>query len=397
MRTLTKRFGVMTVLAAVMSLVFSFGLAGTAGAEEIKIGFHAPLTGPLAGVGKDAREGAELAVKLINEAGGISGKKINLIIYDDRMKTTEAITLARKFKGQDKVVAVVSGSLSGMTRAAAPVYQAQKLPYVAAYATHPSIAPAGNYVFQNSINAVVQGKAAAHLIAKILKAKKVAVMAVDIEYGRTLAKAFKEEGKKLGLEVVSEHVYPIREKDFRPILAKIKGGNQDVIYTTGYPVDATRTIKQAAELGVKTPIVGTETLDHPDIIFPLAGKAAEGILATTAINRDDKRPEVQTFLKRYNKEWKRPASMVAASAYDAVVILADAVKRAGSNDAEAIVKALAGMKNLNSAVTGPLFRFDAQGRVIKPVYVQQVKNQQFRGFAIIDDMGVITPPPYMQK
>jgi len=134
--------------------------AGAAhGQEPLKIGMHAMLTGPLAEVGKDAQFGAQVAVALLNESGGVRGRKVELVLYDDQAKPAEAITAVRRLIARDRVVAIVSGSISGTTKAVAPVAQEAKVPYIAAYAVHPEIAPAGKYVFANSLYGPVQGRA----------------------------------------------------------------------------------------------------------------------------------------------------------------------------------------------------------------------------------------------
>jgi len=365
--------------------------AGAAhGQEPLKIGMHAMLTGPLAEVGKDAQFGAQVAVALLNESGGVRGRKVELVLYDDQAKPAEAITAVRRLIARDRVVAIVSGSISGTTKAVAPVAQEAKVPYIAAYAVHPEIAPAGKYVFANSLYGPVQGRAGARIVAVQLKAKRIAVLVVDNDFGRTLAKAFRPEAEALGATIVAEEVYPFGEKDFRAILTRIKGTNPAAIYTTGYPGDATQTLKQARELGIATQIVGTEALDHPEVLFPLAGDLAEGLIVTTALDRDDARPIVQQFLQRYQAAAGRPADMVGASTFDGVRVLAHAIAAAGT-DPDAIAAALTGLTNFDGAVTGPLVRYTPGRQVIKPVYAQVVRAKAFRRYGVVSDPEVITP------
>jgi branched-chain amino acid transport system substrate-binding protein len=157
---------------AIILLAVVFATTGWLGsahaADTIKIGFNAPLTGFAASDGKSASEGAKLAVEQINSAGGINGKMLELVIYDDQAKPAQAIPIANKLIGQDKVVMGVSGSYSGPTRSAAGVFQEAKIPYISAYAIHPDITRAGNYVFRTSFLGDVQGRGGAKLIGDIL-------------------------------------------------------------------------------------------------------------------------------------------------------------------------------------------------------------------------------------
>src|SRR4051794_15188648 len=168
------------VLGAMLSAAV---LAMPASAQDaIKVGFHGPFTGFAAADGKSARQGAELAVQQANAAGGINGKKIELVTYDDEGKPENAIPIANKLIGQDKVVLTVSGSYSGPTRAAAAVFQRASMPYISAYAIHPDITRAGDFVFRTGMMGEVQGRAGAKLIADTLKKKKVAIVSVNNDF-----------------------------------------------------------------------------------------------------------------------------------------------------------------------------------------------------------------------
>ncbi len=147
-------------LAVSLLLVFSISMALIPANvnAEVKIGFNAPLTGFAASDGKSALEGAKLAVAQANAKGGINGEKIELIFYDDQAAPKEAVPVATKLVEKDKVIGAVSGSYSGSTRAAAPIFQAAKIPYVVAYAIHPDITLSGDYMFRTATMGEVQGR-----------------------------------------------------------------------------------------------------------------------------------------------------------------------------------------------------------------------------------------------
>src|SRR5215475_11611080 len=158
--------------------------AGPAPAQEvIRIGFFAPLTGFAAADGASTKHSAEIAVEEINAAGGIKGKKIELVVYDDRHDSKEAVALANKLVEKDQVVGVVSGSYSMPSRVTAPIFAKAGLPMVTAYAVHPDVTKAGPCVFRNGFLGQVEGWAGAEAAVKLHKAKRIAVLTVDNDFG----------------------------------------------------------------------------------------------------------------------------------------------------------------------------------------------------------------------
>ncbi len=379
-----------------VALAFSFFWFGEGKAQEtIKIGFFAPITGPAAADGMSAKNAVELGVKEVNEAGGIKGKKVELIVYDDRLKAEEAVAIANKLIEKDKVVGVVSGSYSGPTRVTAPIFQKAGMPMVAGYAVHPDVTwdpvqkKPNDFIFRNGFLGEVEGAAAAEFAVKNLKAKKISIISMDNDFGRAISAGFAARAEKLGSTILTKQMYKFPgEKDFRPYLTRIKEGNPDVIFAAGYYNEAASIVRQAKELGIKSQILGEEGFDSPKFL-EIAGSSAEGVIIATNLDRDDPRPLVQNFLKNFKKTYGEDADMVGASSYDAFMILVKAIEKAGT-DPKAIQKALMETKNYNG-LTGKISRF-VQGEVVKPVQIQVVKGGKFRRMAVIDNPEVITPP-----
>ncbi len=384
-------FGSFTVAAA---LLFAFAAPGF-GQDTIKIGFFAPITGPAAADGASAKNAVELGVKEVNDAGGVKGKKVELIVYDDRLNPQEAVAVANKLIEKDKVVGVVSGSYSGPTRVTAPIYQKAGMPMVAGYAVHPDVTwdpkakKVNDYIFRNGFLAEIEGAAAAEFAVKNMNAKKISLIFMDNDFGRAISSGFAERAEKLGASILTKQMYKFPgEKDFRPFLTRIKEGNPDLIFAAGYYNEAASIVRQAKELGVKSRIMGEEGFDSPKFL-EISGPAAEGVVIATNLDRDDPRPVVQNFLKNYRQSYGEDADMVGASSYDAFMILVNAVKQAGT-DPKAIQKALAGTKDYNG-LTGKISKF-VQGEVVKPVQIQVVKDGKFHRMGIVDNPEVITPP-----
>ena len=366
--------------------------AGSATADDaIKIGLMAPLTGFAAADGASVNNSVKLAVERVNNEGGLLGKKVELIVYDDRADGKEAVAVARKLIQQDRVVGVVAGSYSTPSRASAPIFQDEEIPFVAAYAVHPDITKAGNYCFRNGFLGMVEGKSAGYVAVDVLKAKRIALLTSDNDFGRTLAAGFKDyiQNRTKGVEIVYAQTYPFKEKDFKPYLSKIKELNPDLIFASGYYFQTGPILKQAKEMGINTQIVGEEGADSPKTL-EIAGKAAEGFILVTNLNRDDPRPEVQTFLKEYEARYKIQPDMVGASAYDAFMIICNAIKRSGSTDGKAIRAAIAETRNFN-ALTGEIKGFNDIGEVVKEVQVQTIKDGRFRYYGVVKDLELITP------
>jgi len=376
--------------------VFSIlSLTALAYGQDIPVGFFAPITGPAAADGASAKNAVELGLKEVNDAGGISGKKINLIIYDDRMNPQEAVAIANKLIEKDKVIGVVSGSYSAPTRVTAPIFQKAGIPMVAGYAVHPDVTwdprekKPNDFCFRNGFLGEIEGAAAAQFAVKNLKAKKVSLIFMDNDFGRAISSGFADRAEKLGAKVLTKQMYKFPgEKDFRPYLTRIKEGNPDLIFAAGYYNEAASIVRQAKELGVTSKIMGEEGFDSPKFL-EIAGPAAEGVVIATNLDRDDPRPLVQNFLKNYRKAYNEDADMVGASSYDAFMILVNAIKKAGT-DPKAIQKALLETKDYNG-LTGKISRF-VQGEVVKPVQIQVVKGGKFHRLGVVDNPEIITPP-----
>jgi branched-chain amino acid transport system substrate-binding protein len=358
--------------------------------ETIKIGFFAPITGPVAADGASAKQAVELGVKEVNAAGGIMGKKIELIVYDDRLNPQEAVAIANKLIEKDKVVGVVSGSYSGPTRVVAPIFAKAGIPMVAGYAVHPDVTKAGESNFRNGFLGEVEGGAAGEYAVKVLKSKSPAVIFMDNDFGREISAGFMKQAEKLGAKIVEKQVYKYPgEKDFRPFLTRIKEAKPDLIFAAGYYDVAALIVRQSKELGITAPILAEEGFDSPKFI-ELAGKDAEGVIIATNLDRDDPRPVVQNFLKNYKADYKIDPDMVGASSYDALMILVNAIGRAGSTDLKAVTKALLETKDYNG-LTGKISRF-VKGEVVKPVQFQVVKGGKFHRHGVVDNPQIITPP-----
>ena len=374
-----KRWTVLLALAV---------FAVPAAAQNVRIGFHAPLTGFAASDGKSALNGAELAVEQINAKGGVNGRKIELVVNDDQARPDQAVPLANKYVG-DGLKIVVSGSYSGPTRASAGVFQGAKIPYISAYAIHPDITRAGNYVFRTSFMGEVQGRAAAKFIGDNLKKKKAVLVTLNNDFGQALSAGFKEAAPKFGVQIASEYTYAMGDRQFGSIVASVKRDAPEVLYVSGYFFNGGPLVAQLRAGGVTVPIVGTEGFDTHNFIA-IAKDAAEGVMITTSLDRDSKLPAMRQFIEDYERKFKTPADMVAASVHTAINVAANALSKAGAEDPAKIRDAIAATKDF--PVASGRISFNELGEVYKAAQIQVIKGGKFRHYATIDDPDLLAPP-----
>jgi branched-chain amino acid transport system substrate-binding protein len=384
----SKKIGLMG-LVTVFLLVSSFLVVY--GAEEpIKLGFFAPITGPAAADGESCFHAAKLAVKLMNEEGGINGTQVELVYYDDAFSPPQAVSIAQKLTTKDGVVAAVSGSYSHTTRATAETFQNGKIPMISAYGVHPDITRAGDYVFRQSFVGTVQGRAAAEVAINLLGAKTISVIYVDNDFGNALSQSFIEYAEENGIEIFSVDSFALGEKEFTPVLTKIKQDNPDLLFMVAYAGEGSQIILQADAIGLECQKLGTEGVDSTMQFLKVAGEKADGLIITTNLNRDSERPEVQNFIEAFTAEYGYAPDMVGASVFDAFTVLGYVMRNYGTTPDE-IKDGIYQVKDF-PAVTGIIKGYNSLGEVTKTVQVQKVVNGEFHYFAEITDMEVVAPP-----
>jgi len=321
-------------------------VAGSVFAQEtIKIGEFGSLSGDNASFGISQNNGVQMATEEINAAGGVLGKKIDLIVEDNMTKQGETTTIARKLISQDHVVAIIGEVASSKTLEAAPIAQAAKIPLIATAATNPRVTQTGDYVFRVCFTDDFQAVVIARFVLEKLKEKNIAFMTdVKQDYSVGLTNIAKDYLVKNGGNIVKEQSYSSGDKDFRAQLTDIKSANPDVIIITGYYPEASLIAKQARQFGIKATLVGGDGWDGSSLI-PVGGKAIEGAFFSNHFSTEDKSPLVQDFVKKYKQKYNAVPDAFAALGYDAAKLLADAIKRAGSTDSEKIRAAIQDTEN----------------------------------------------------
>lgn len=356
----------------------ALGLAGCqkTSTDEIAVGEFASLTGKEATFGISSHEGTVLAVEELNAGGGVLGKKIKLLTEDNQSKAGESANAVNKLVAKDNVVAVLGEVASSRSLEAAPICQSNKTPLISPSSTNPKVTETGDFIFRVCFIDPFQGTVMANFAKKTLKAQKIAVFTdVKSDYSKGLAKFFKEAYTKAGGQIASELDYNGGDKDFKGQLTAIKSSAPDGIFVPGYYTDAALICIQAKEVGLNVPIFGGDGWES-EKLTEIGQDAVEGTYFSTHYTPDAGGDKGKIFVEAYKKRYngKLPDAM-AALGYDSAMILADAIKRAGSTEGQKIRDALATTKDYD-AVTGKI-TINAQRDADKSAVILQVKGGKF--------------------
>jgi len=372
MKTLTLCLASVAVVGAVVLT----GGCKKSGGDTIKVGEFASLTGKEATFGISSHEGTQLAMEEINAAGGLLGKKIELLTEDTQSKAGEPATVVNKLVARDGVIAVLGEVASSRSLEAAPICQQNKIPMVSPSSTNPKVTETGDFIFRVCFIDPFQGTVMANFATKTLKAKKVAVFTdVKSDYSKGLAKFFKERFTANGGTIGTELDYNGGDKDFKAQLTAIKAANPDGVFIPGYYTDAALICVQAKQLGLNVPLFGGDGWESEELV-KIGGDAVEGNYFSTHYHPDVGSDVSRKFVENYRKRWNgKTPNALAACGYDSALVLGDAIKRAGSTDGQKVRDALAATKNFQ-AVTGVITVNESRDAT-KSAVILQVKGGKF--------------------
>jgi branched-chain amino acid transport system substrate-binding protein len=372
--------GVAVVVSLALTACGGTGTSSTS-AEKIKIGGGFALTGAEASLDVPAANGAKLAVKEINAAGGVLGKQIDFIIHDSQYLPDVAQQTAKQFVEQDKVQAMIGYTDTDSILASGPTIQAAGIPFITVGATSPKIpSQVGDVMFLACFGDNVQAAVGAEDALKNFGKNAYLLSDKGVEYTTLLAAYFKTRFEEAGGTIVLEDSYDDKATDFSAQIAKIKAlsPQPDFYYVAAMPYNVGPVIKQMRDAGLDGPVVGGDGYDTPDLV-KVAGAAANNVFFTThaLIDATNGTDGIKKFIAAYKAEYGNdPENAFAALGYDTVYLLADAIKRAGSMDAAALKKAIEATKDF-PGITGKI-TFAAGSHVPqKGVTVIEIKDQKF--------------------
>ena len=343
--------------------------------DEIVVGANFELTGNHAQYGANANNGLKLAIKEINDAGGINGKKIKIVEADAKSEAAESVNAATKLISDDKVVALVGPAVTANVIAESQVATDNKVPIIAPAATNPDVTVEGGkvkpYVFRSCFIDPQQSEVMAQFARKDLMANT-AVLYLDSssDYSKSLGKIFKEKFEADGGTVVMEEAFLAKDQDFKAALTKIQTANADVIFVPAYYEEVGKIVKQARELGITAAILGTDGWDDSKVV-DIAGKdALNNTFFCTHYFEGD--AEVQPFINAYKAEYNAEPNVFAALGYDAGKMLIDAIEK-GGNDSEKIRASIETIEDLPVG-TGKITMDAATHNPIKGIVVIETKD-----------------------
>jgi len=364
-------------LMLIFLLVVSIGMLGCEKkGKEIKIGAILPLTGEIAVYGQKMKKGIDLAVKQINNEGGVNGSQIRILYEDDQGDPKTSVAAVQKLITTEKVPTIIGGAISATALPSVPIVDKNKVVLFSPAATTPKLSGLSKYFFRNWPSDIYDGTAMGEFAVKELKLKKVAVLYVNNEWGIAISELFAETFKKNGGQIVAMENYEQNATDFRTQLTKIVSYNYNLeaIYVPGYLKELINILKQKKEMGIKVRILSAYGFYDPQIVEQ-AKDAAEGAIFTApTYDPENPSPAVRNYVVSFQAEYGGKPDIWSAQAYDAMNIIALSLKK-GARTGPEIQGEIAKVKNFEG-VSG-LTSFDEKGDVQKPLRFMTVKKGKF--------------------
>ncbi|GAB6391721.1 MAG: branched-chain amino acid transport system substrate-binding protein [Treponematales bacterium] len=359
----------LVVLAGALCCAAAFfaGCKKQASGDTVSIGAVFPLSGQVAFYGTESRDGALLAIDDINKAGGLLGKKLALLSEDDEGNAEKSVNAFTKLSTRDKVSFVLGSSTSGATVAMTSLAQKAKVVLISPSATALNVTSAGDFIFRACFIDPFQGVVGADFAWDSLGVRRAAVLYdAGADYNTGLAEAFKAQFTKLGGRIVADEAYQSGDVDFNAQVTRIKAAAPELVYLPNYYNDVTLQAKQLRAQGVNVPLLGGDGWDG---LIDNAGDEALNGFWSSGFAADTTDPRGRAFVEAFQAKFGRQASQFAALGYDALMLLADGIKAAGSFESSAVKDAMA--KLSGSYITGSI-RFDEHRDPIKGAAILEI-------------------------
>lgn len=374
-----KRILISLTLIATVLVSFACERRGGPGSGgetgQIVIGYYGDLTGRTSNFGVSTKNGVLMAADEINKAGGINGRQITILSEDDEGRPEKAATVVTKLIDQDKVIALLGEVASGNSLAAAPKAQGAHVPMISPSSTNPAVTQVGDYIFRVCFIDPFQGEVMAKFAANTLKAKSAAIMLdFNSPYSRGLTEFFEKSFTKLGGQIVSKQSYTQGDRDYKGQLTSIRSLNPDVIYVPGYYGEVGVIAKQAKQLGIQQPLLGGDGWDAPQL-WELGGNSLNGSFISNHYSVEDPSPAIQKFVGDFRGRYNVVPDALAALGYDAMRVLGDALKRAGTSEGPKLRDAIAATKEF-PGVTG-VITINAERNAVKPAVVLKLQDGKY--------------------
>jgi branched-chain amino acid transport system substrate-binding protein len=383
-RKKSKALAAMSLVLSALIVVSGCGASKPAPSEQtapaskepIKIGFLGAKTGDVAIYGLNTLKGLNMAIDELNK-DGVLGRQVQLVEEDNAGQKDQAINITNKLISQDKVAAIIGDPTTGITRVAGSIANAKKTVILSAGSTGTDVVEIGPYVFRDTLLDTIAAPATMKYIIQDKGWKNVALItSKNNDYSVSLSKIFSNAIVASGGKVAIEEFIQDKDTDFSGQITKIKAVNPDVIVFSGYYTEGALIMKKAREVGIKAVMVGGDGLQGDDLM-KIGGTAVEGSISYAGFSPEQPTPNTEKFINAYKAKYKNELpDLFAAQGYDALMLIAKAMKDANSADPEKFKDTLAATKNYDG-VSGTI-TFQASREPIKsPVYLLEVKDGKF--------------------
>ena len=352
---------------------------GTPDSHAFRIGVVTSLTGPAAAFGQAHKNGYAVAVAELNARGGVLGKPIELVYYDDQSKPDQAVQGVAKLVDQDHVPILLGAFTSENTRAMVPRVTQKQVPLIMPTATADNVMDSGSpWVFRICAGSGDYARATVDFLQHSGTPKTVALIYENTNFGQANASAMKAVATAAGMTVVDEEAYQASSPDYKALLQRVAARAPDVVYFAAYLLDATTLLRQSEQVGLSPKYITSAGTGFSAAEFPTAkgaGKYAEYTFSVSQWLPTAKWPGSQAFDDAYTKATGVHPAYHAIEAYAALVVAADAINRAKSDQPAAIAAAIR-TTQLTTAF-GPV-AFDARGQNAHPVLITQIQGGQYK-------------------
>lgn len=368
-----RRF--LTVLASAAALAWS-GARAQGTKEPVVVGVSGPVTGQYAQYAAQWKRGFDLALDEVNGSGGIDGRPLEYQFEDSQSDPRQSVAIARKFVANPKIVAELGDFSSAASMAASPIYQAGGLVQFGFTNSHPDFTKGGDHMWSNAPNQTEEMPVLADYAITALGLKRVAVLHLNSDWGRTSKDIFVKAVAERGGEVVAAEGYLADEKDFRSALVRVRDAKPDGIVLISYYPDGAQIARQIHTAGLAQPVVASAPVYSPKFL-ELGGEGVNGVYTLTPFFPEDPRPVAQRFVKAFAAKYGGEPDAYSARGYDAMLLLATVMRQFGATR-QAIQDGLAKVKDVPSVIYGSLTFDTATRRVKNPLATRlQVRDGKF--------------------
>ncbi|MBE7721287.1 MAG: ABC transporter substrate-binding protein [Lacrimispora celerecrescens] len=354
----------------------SGGAKAQEGEEAIKIAVAAPMTGDNSEYGIGFTNAAKLMADQWNEQGGVLGKKIEIVPYDDKNTSEEATTIAQKIVSDGDISGVIGHFSSGVCMTAAPIYEENKIIEISPSASHPDYSKIGNYIFRNNTIISKEGAASVDIAVHDLGKKNIGIISIMTDWGTNTSGIIKDLIADLNdpnVKVVAHEEVMEGSDDYTPAITKLNEAGADVVICCGMYNLVAPVAKQYKNINPDIAIVGFSNAYSQQLI-QLGGEAVEGVCFPVIFFSESDDPDVKAYVDKFTQAYGSAPSALTSQAYDSVGILLTAIKEAGTTDSEAVRGKL--NEITYKGVTGDT-KFDEQGDVDKQFNKVTIKDGKF--------------------